>query len=166
MVSSWIYHPTSMAGGGNARSVASPARPRPRRQSKRSAPPKAGSTSPQTALWPPNSILGSPSVNRDRHNGQTRCHAGGVMRAVTIPLSGAVTVIDLTKPTDDDTRPFLTELYATISCDSVECVRLSGMVDAWLDETGLVDRKPMNQRATRSPKRTESAMNFPESSCS
>jgi hypothetical protein len=70
------------------------------------------------------------------------------MRAVRIPTTGPVDVIDLAGPTDD-ARTLLAGLYSLIGCDSVECVRLTQAVDAWLDETGLIDGKPFNQRATQ-----------------
>ena len=71
------------------------------------------------------------------------------MKAVRVPATGPATVIDLAEPTDDDTAAFLADLYSAIGCDSVECVQVTGLLDAWLDETGLINGKPLNPRATQ-----------------
>jgi Domain of unknown function (DUF3846) len=71
------------------------------------------------------------------------------MKAVRIPTIGPVDVIELAAPDDDDTTAFLAGLYAAIGCQSVECVVLTTTWDMWLDETGMVDGRVVNHRATR-----------------
>jgi Domain of unknown function (DUF3846) len=39
------------------------------------------------------------------------------------------------------------DLYSLIRCDSVECLTLTSLWDAWIDETGLIDGAAVN-RAT------------------
>lgn len=70
------------------------------------------------------------------------------MRAVCIPTIGPVDVIELAESCEDDSRAFLRDLYSVIGCDAVECVTLTSLWDAWIDETGLVDGVPFNRRAT------------------
>jgi hypothetical protein len=70
------------------------------------------------------------------------------MKAMRIPTSGAVEVIDLAAPVDGDTTGFLASLYAAIGCQSVECLDLTTSWDLWLDETGMVDGRATNHRAT------------------
>jgi hypothetical protein len=45
-------------------------------------------------------------------------------------------------------RAFLAELYSVIGTGSVGCVRLTEVLDAWLDENRAVDAKPLNRLAT------------------
>lgn len=71
------------------------------------------------------------------------------MKAVRIPTSGPIDVIELAAPEDDDTTAFLVSLYAAIGCQSVECVELTTTWDMWLDETGMVDGRVINHRATQ-----------------
>jgi hypothetical protein len=70
------------------------------------------------------------------------------MKAVRIPTIGPVDVIELCAPDHDDTTTFLADLYAAIGCQSVECVELTTTWDMWLDETGMVDGRAANPRAT------------------
>jgi hypothetical protein len=71
------------------------------------------------------------------------------MRAVRIPVSGPVAVIELAHRKHGDTRAFLDGLYAAIGCQSVECVELTTAWDLWLDETGMVNGRVINHRATQ-----------------
>jgi hypothetical protein len=70
------------------------------------------------------------------------------MKAVWIPVAGAVEVVELDTPDDGDATAFLVGLYAAIGCRSVECVELSTVWDMWVDETGMVDDRAANRRAT------------------
>src|SRR5262245_39896181 len=70
------------------------------------------------------------------------------MAAVRIPTIGSVDVIELAAPDDHDMTAFLDSLYAAIGCQSVECVQLTTVWDMWLDETGMVDGRVVNHRAT------------------
>jgi hypothetical protein len=70
------------------------------------------------------------------------------MMAVRVPITGPVEVIDIVEPSDNDSQAFLTELYSVIGTDSVECVRLTEVLDAWLDETETIHGKPLNRLAT------------------
>lgn len=70
------------------------------------------------------------------------------MKAVRIPASGPVVVLELAPAEDDDTTAFLAGLYAAIGCQSVECVELTTTWDMWLDETGMVEGRVANHRAT------------------
>ena len=54
------------------------------------------------------------------------------MKAVRIPTTGPVEVVDLVEAAEDDAQAFLTELYSVIGTDSVECVRVTDAIDAWL----------------------------------
>jgi hypothetical protein len=69
------------------------------------------------------------------------------MRAIRIPTTGPIQVIELAQSTSDDARPLLSELYSLIGCESVECLRLAAGLDAWLDETGRFDGQDLNERA-------------------
>jgi hypothetical protein len=72
------------------------------------------------------------------------------MKAVRIPTTtGRVDVIELGVPENGDTTAFLTGLYAAIGCQSVEGIELSTTWDMWLDETGMVDGRVLNHRATQ-----------------
>jgi hypothetical protein len=71
------------------------------------------------------------------------------MRAIRIPTTGPVQVIELALSTSDDARPLLSELYLLVGCESVECLRLTAGLDAWLDETGRYDGQDLNERASR-----------------
>src|SRR4051794_9636403 len=71
------------------------------------------------------------------------------VKAVRIPTLGPVDVIELAAPEDDDATAFLSGLYAAIGCQSVECVELTTTWDLWLDETGRVDGRVINPRATQ-----------------
>jgi hypothetical protein len=73
------------------------------------------------------------------------------MRAVCIPTIGPVDVVELAESGEDDSRAFLRDLYPVIGCEGVECVKLTSLWDAWIDETGLVDGVAFNQRATLVP---------------
>lgn len=63
-------------------------------------------------------------------------------------MIGPVDVIELARPDNGDTTAFLASLYAVIGCQSVECVELTTTWDMWLDETGMVNGRAANQRAT------------------
>ena len=70
------------------------------------------------------------------------------MKAVRIPVTGPVEVIDLPEPAEDDAPVLLAELYSAIGCDSVECVRLADVLDAWLDDSRGGERQPLNHLAS------------------
>ena len=70
------------------------------------------------------------------------------MKAVRIPVTGPVEVIEFPESAEGDAPVLLAELYSAIGCDSVECVRLTDVLDAWLNETGAVDRQALNHLAT------------------
>lgn len=70
------------------------------------------------------------------------------MKALRIPAIGPIDVIELAEPGEHDAAAFLADLHAAISCASVECLDLATICDMWLDETGLIDGRTLNRRAT------------------
>jgi uncharacterized protein DUF3846 len=70
------------------------------------------------------------------------------MKALRIPTTGPVHVVELAPPEDDDATALLATLHAATGCHSVECVRLAMTWELWVDETGKVDGAGFNQRAT------------------
>lgn len=68
--------------------------------------------------------------------------------ALVIHEDGDITEVDLSASDDH-----LATFYRELECDTVDLVRMTSSIDAWLDDEGLLTQRPFNQVFTALAKR-------------